>query len=183
MRPLSISLCLASALLVQLWYLNKSGQRTHDDLVGPTTDSLLPTIPIRFIGEAQETDLRSTLTANAQCSLVIFMDVNCGYSKRLRHRWTSQFKTWSDSIGSPIQVIWLFGGKSDKLESFLQGYDLGPVRSALVGNGDEVARTFGVIGTPMAFVVDSDGRMRVGVAGTQLPPATAVSSICGVTTP
>lgn len=172
-------LSLLAVLSVQFAILG-ARQLGNESPSGPITDSLLPTVPIRFLNEPHQIELARVVTRKHGCSFIVFMSVYCGICQQMRATWPAHFRAWSDSVGRSIQAVWIFGGERQALDVFLAGYDLGGVIAAhIVSDADEAFRRFGVFGTPISYVVDASGRMRVGMIGNRFPPSSQVSQFCG----
>jgi hypothetical protein len=148
------------------------------DLVGPKRDSLLPTFAVTTLPDSGSADLRALLTANKRCGIAVFMDVQCSICGRMRYSWPREYRQLVAEVGAPINAIWLFGGPADSIYKFVHGFEDDLIRTATVASPANVIRDLGVFGTPIGYIVDADGRFRIGVSGNRLPPSDVLAPFC-----
>lgn len=178
LRAGAILATLTAVLVVQL-YLAATWENEEPVYTGPIVDSLLPTIPIHLLDPQEHVQLRDVLLRDGECSLVVIMDVNCGICQRMRIDWPSQFTLWEDSVGFPIKALWLVAEPFEETQEFFGTYHPGSVvRGQITSDPESAFRTLGVIGTPMMYLVDTRGRMRLGIAGNQFPSPQSVARVC-----
>jgi hypothetical protein len=149
------------------------------DLIGPQRDSVLTTFPVRALGETTTSDLRSLLTRGARCGIAVFMDVQCSICSRMRYSWAREYRQLVNNLGGPVNAVWMFGGSPDSVQEFIRGFEDELIVAATVTSPTFVIRELGVFGTPITYVVDAEGRFRIGVSGNRLPPADALAPFCG----
>lgn len=97
----------------------------------------------------------------------------------MRESWKRDVSHWSDSVGVAATTLWLGGEDDATLSEFYAGYDFEDVM--LLRVADDPARTLGrlgLIGTPTTYLMDSQGRLRMGVMGDLLPPVEAGREVC-----
>jgi hypothetical protein len=164
-------------LLAQLSY--HQWQRRSLPLVGPVTGERLPVTAVRAVAGGGDIDLSWLLSSEGSCAMLVVINTGCAICMRMRYTWPNTFRTWSDSVDAPVKAVWLSGQSQEANERFYRGInfrDINVVRTS--GSARTALRRLGVYGTPTLYLTDRFGRLRVGVAGDQLPAATDARSIC-----
>jgi hypothetical protein len=177
-RSATLLVGLTALLLGQVWLVSNKRGVTLDDLHGPPNDSLLPSFRVTQLGVRDQQDLRAVLTRDGRCGFVVFMEVTCPVCSRMRYSWPREHGALADSVGQPINVVWLFADKADAVQKFIEGFRHQDITVALVDDAASVIRRLGIVGTPVTYLVDAAGRKRVGLAGDRLPPSDVAARVC-----
>jgi hypothetical protein len=176
----SVLALLIAGIAVQVYLLKLRDPAVQfGDLRGPRRDSLLTTFPVRVLGDTAISDLRALLTARTRCGIAVFMDVQCSICGRMRHSWPREYRQLVNGLGRPINAVWMFGGSPDSVRQFVRGFEDELILLATVTSPSFVIRELGVFGTPITYVVDAEGRFRIGVSGNRVPPVEALAPFCG----
>ncbi len=169
---------LTVVLVVQALLLGRSEGGPSPE-TGPVTDSLLPTLPIKLLEGQAKLELRDLLLQDTGCTLTVVMDVNCAICQRMRIEWPRRFAAWADSVGGPLKAVWLVADSYEDTKRFFGSPDPDRIiRAQITSDPDNAFRALGVIGTPMMYLVDGRGQMRMGIAGNQFPAPLAVKGLC-----
>lgn len=164
---------LAAQLVFRQWQLRPL------PLTGPITGQALPPTHVRLLAEIKSQDLTELLTDTGSCSLLVIISSACPVCQRMRITWPRQYRAWADSIGAPMRAVWLSADSLEVLRTFYSGYDFRGIELARITTEPRAAmRRLGIYGTPTTYLIDRDGRLRIGVAGDQLPPTTSARTFC-----
>lgn len=170
---------LSCLLLVQLalW----GGRPPPTLLHGPMRGDPIPSVPVAYLSNHVPKGLRDVIVETGRCTLLAIVDPGCGVCSRMRTTWPPRYRIWADSVGVPIEAIWLSQGNADAFEMFMEGYRSSDVQLAYnVGSPEDLVADLGVVGTPTLYLVDKSGTVRLGVLGDLLPPVSIAREGCGV---
>ncbi len=165
-------------LLVQAWLWHRQrSDPTYEPL--PVTGGPLPSVAVAASASGPQMPLLELLRAREGCSLLVAVDVNCGFCRRMRSGWAERVRAWADSIAMPITLYWMFESDWRFIDEFLNGFDISPTMPVrLLAGRVSAFQTLGVIGTPIFYLVDSAGVLRYGTAGDRLPSARVAAQSC-----
>lgn len=167
---------LLTAAVIQLGALRWLRTRP---LTGPVTGEVLPasvTVSLNSIHEQQLTDL---LTSRGTCSLLVIVSTHCYFCRQMRGTWPQQAREWADSVGVPVHSVWLSGEDEETLNTFYEGYDFSGVTLArLPSRPARTLQRLGLVGTPTSYLLDRQGRLRLGVLGDRFPPVPQGQRAC-----
>lgn len=163
---------LASQVAFNVW------RRTTPPLVGPTVGAPFPAVP----AISSDSIAAAALSAGGaghlrSCTLLVFVSTACGVCQRMRYTWAARFRTWRDSVGAPLSVIWVAPQDSADQAGFYEGFDLDDVKKAQLADVDALT-PLGIYGTPTLYLLDRNRRLRLGALGDVLPPADSVRHVC-----
>lgn len=119
------------------------------------------------------------LLQQSGCSLLVIVSTECGACESLRDEWQNRVGHWLDSVASPIQTLWLSTQDRNQFAVFVEGANLeGVTLLSPWGQGSREMSQLGVIGTPLSYLIDDEGLVRLGVLGSRLPPVEPTKEIC-----
>jgi hypothetical protein len=163
-------------LLFQVGALKRKGP---PQVSGPQIGDTLPTIELRAILDGELFFLKEAFRNYDPCGLLVVFSSSCVACDRLRVTWNDRYRSWVDSVGVPIPVVWASGENEPVLRKFLDGTDLVGVRVArLLGGSANTARALGVVGMPQAILIDSEGQFQSSALGRGLPSAERTRDVC-----
>lgn len=170
----SLSILLVYQIAVRDW--------TPPQLGGPTPGTLIPDLTVGRAGGGSDVGLRALVSTGLGCSLLVLVSPSCPVCARMRTTWPIRFAKWTDSVGVPVQPIWLSEGGGEAFDAFTSGFTLeGITRTFLRPETSEDAfRALGVIGTPTLYLVNSEGVVQAGLVGDLFPPVDIARRACDV---
>jgi len=118
-----------------------------------------------------------SLSPEGACALVVVASTYCGICQRMRYTWHSAFRAIADSLDVKMTAIWLFPQDSESVAQFTGKGIWDGIHVVRFAEPDDVYR-LGVIGTPLTYLLDSHGLLRLGVFGDQLPPRDSLVAHC-----
>ena len=75
--------------------------------------------------------------------------------------------------------IWLAGEEVSALREFYSGYDFeGVVLGRVPEDPAGAFERLGIFGTPITYLLDAEGRLRMGTMGDILPPVNKGREVC-----
>lgn len=143
---------------------------------GPTMGHELPMVMAQLLTERFPRPLAGIMGTSRPCTLLVLMSVRCAFCKRMRHTWYQQFIAVSDSAKLQPAAIWMFPDSADAVRSFELGFPMEGIQSAVTSA--DAFEALGAFATPITYVVDSLGRLRLGLAGNQLPSRSELATSC-----
>lgn len=171
------SAVLASLLLTQLFLIG-TGAR-NSPLTGPLPGEKPPAVDVIELTSGSLMSLDRLLLQHGGCSLLVIVSTECGACEILRDEWQNRVAIWLDSVGSPIQSLWLSTQDRTRFTAFVEGANLeGVTLLSPQGAGSREMSQLGVIGTPLSYLIDEGGFVRLGVLGSRFPPVEATKEIC-----
>ena len=177
MKRYSVHGFLLGLLVIQVGLisaLNSVGPKLH----GPTPGTTLPPVPVQVTNESVAVSLRDFVANGSRCSLVVVAEADCPICQRLALRWQEDYPRWVDSIRTPVSAIWVFNNSEAEIARFVSAFRLASLSTAALVNYMQAQEELGVIGTPLMYLVDRDGRVVLGSAGATFPPAVAAARSC-----
>ena len=146
---------------------------------GPVMGELLPPVTV-VVDTDSTTSLNHLLTSSTtSCSLLVLISTRCSFCIRMRGTWPQRADAWSDSVGVPVMNIWLAGEEVGALREFYFGYDFeGVVLGRIPKDPARALERLGVFGTPTTYLLDAEGRLRMGMIGDTLPPLNKGREVC-----
>ncbi len=173
----AILVLLIAAVIAQVRILG--GLRRPIALDGPVLGQPIPDIGQVSVNRGPGESSLKVLNGRGECLLLVIVDPGCAFCHRMGPAWRKVYEAWADSINYPIQSAWLGAGESAPLELFFHAYDGGnALRIRAMADPRRVGRLLGVYATPMTYLLDRSGRLRVGVLGDQLPPIDSARAAC-----
>lgn len=142
----------------------------------------LPTTPIRRIyGEDAPVEyLQALATQGDRCALVVLSSTSCYSCRLMRVTWPARARSWVDSVGGGVNLLWIGGDDVTEQQAFYAGFDFdGVALASVVGDAGRVLGRLGLFATPTTYLLDRMGRLRQGVLGDRLPSVTAGVAACG----
>lgn len=148
-------------------------------LAGPLLGETLPPIEIISLDAEGTSHLLTQESTRGVCSLLVFVDPGCGICNHMRHTWPARQRIWQDSVGKRIDVFWLSLADVESQRAFYDHLDFGGIERARISPNQSLSlRSLGIYGTPISYLLDEQGRFRLGVAGDRLPPADSARIYC-----
>jgi hypothetical protein len=148
-------------------------------LQGPTVGRPLPDFGLVAIGHDHPRSWPSII-AQRKCTLLVVISPTCAACRLMRDTWSARLSPWLDSVAAPVRPVWLIGSDDTSARAFVAGYDLArtTIVAWMTSDVTEAGRTLGIIGTPTYYLLDREGRLRVGVLGDEFPPADSARRAC-----
>ena len=173
---------LAVAAIMQ-FALARQRPQQQPPLLGPELGTALPQTVVSVLHAGEDAGerllLADLLREEGTCSMLVLVDPGCRFSMRMRFTWPAAVRAWKASLGTSIRVVWLSGGTPELLNQFYDGHDFsGIIRARIPSGAAEAFRRLGVPGTPIIYLLDAEGRLRLGINGDSFPPLDSVASAC-----
>ena len=150
-------------------------------LAGPTIGEALPNVGAISVENGPPRGVQAGLIGDGRCGVVIVIDPTCSACRRMRREWPAAYRAWRDSVGGPVRLTWLSNGDSAETANFYRGFRLpGVTRARYVFTSATAMSRLGVYLTPTTYLLDRDGRLRVGDIENFLPPADSTRAVCGL---
>lgn len=150
-------------------------QRRPLPFKGPVVGRALDNVDLQI--EGARSDLRRLVERPGGCTLLVIVSTTCPVCQRMRYSWPRRFAIWRDSISSSMQAVWLAPQEAAEQSTFYEGFNYKGIRRGQLLSGTG-GKKLGVIGTPTAYLLDSSGRLRIGILGDILPPADSAARVC-----
>lgn len=171
----------ASGILVGLlvWQVVARPWQGELPRVGPSLGQPLPLdVRVSLAADGSVSSLRQVMSGEGhRCALLVAISTYCFFCQRMRYTWRSRYADWQKTVGHPVKAVWISLQDSATLAAFSADALLDEV--TLVRTDDfSTFEGLGVIGTPTTYLVDQVGRLRIGVAGDQLPPVDSGRTAC-----
>jgi hypothetical protein len=120
-----------------------------------------------------------TLQEHESCLLLVFVSSTCPICRHMRISWYARWRIWEDSLSARVPTAWLFAeSERTTREFFPDSMMIGIRRLRQIHSGDGSWNRLGVYGTPTIYLLDRQRRLRYGVVGASLPPATVTDAVC-----
>lgn len=171
-----VGLCGTVGYAGGMWW---AGRTPPTSPTGPVMGELLPPVTVAVDADST-TSLNHLLTSSTtSCALLVLISTRCSFCLRMRGTWPQRADAWSDSVGMPVMNIWLAGEEESALREFYSGYDFGGVVLGRIPEDPSGAfERLGVFGTPITYLLDAEGRLRMGAMGDTLPPVNKGREVC-----
>lgn len=173
MRRTAVALLVLALTGQFVWIHRRQAPVAFD---GPVLGQPLANVDLRM-DSGGSSDLRHLVDTRAGCTLLVIVSTGCPVCQRMRYTWPRRFAIWKDSIAPGVQPVWLAPQGIKEQSQFYDGFNYTGIRRGQL-LGDSAGTILGVIGTPTLYLVDSEGRLRIGVMGDMLPPADSVAHAC-----
>ena len=149
-------------------------------LHGPTVGRPLPDFGLVATLDGRQETWTSAIATPHHCTLLVVISPTCAACRRMRDTWSDRLSPWLDSVAAPVRPVWLIGATDTVARAFVAGYDLAPrtVVATITTDVAQAGRALGIVGTPTYYLLDRDGRLRVGVLGDEFPPADSARHAC-----
>lgn len=146
-------------------------------VTGPTKGEVLSLPRMRSITDGHEI---TTSQLGGGCLLLVFVNSQCPICSHMRHSWYPRWRATMDSIQFEVLTVWLTAELPSSAERIVSGGMIPKILFAhqLPGQGN-TWRRLGVYGTPTTYLLDGTMRLRYGLAGAGLPPASVLRGVCG----
>ena len=162
-----------------LWW--RSGQPTLPH--GPEMDAVLPSIMVQLIDASDDPiPLSDLIEAKQPCTLIVLASRDCIWCQRMRHTWAEEYRTWVDEAGieGRIQAVWVMAEGVSAAQQFFDGYDFAGIQQvAVASNLGEAWRRLGVFATPITYLTDARGHLKLGILGDRIPEVEVGTNTCG----
>ena len=137
-------------------------------------------IPNLSLTSGPGSGLRSlrSLVVHSPCTLLVVISTECGFCKRMRVTWPTEFPHRAQSVGAPVRTAWIAPDSWDEITEFFRGWPLDFVEALRFEHPDLAWKALGVFGTPTSYLVDQNGRVRFGTIGLSFPPDTVGRRVC-----
>lgn len=169
-------------LLVQGFVWWRVGQPTLPQ--GPQMDAVLPSVMVQPIDPVDNPlPLSSLVAAKQTCTLIVLASRDCIWCQRMRLTWASEYRTWVDQAGikGRIQALWIVAEGVTAAQQFFEGYDFSGIHQvAIPADPGEAWRRLGVFATPITYLTDARGHLKLGVLGDRMPAVEAGTNTCGI---
>ena len=174
-RCILMGLLALLTLQIPLWIFLKRAPQ----LSGPMDGDTLANVRVSMFPSGEPVSLNDALRRKQSCAVVFAISTTCPTCARLRWVWPQHYRTWVDSVGVLVPVIWIIGGKLNIVENFLEGFYLPGVSVVTVPKDDRgLWKDIGVFATPMSYLTNREAVVRGGVAGTSFPEARLAREVC-----
>lgn len=171
-----VMLALALTLVLQV-VAQSRGMR--DPPSGPTTGRVIPSVTVTDLADSVAIELRHFVRQQGVCALIAIVSTRCHVCARMRWTWSAQTQAWADSIGRPVNLLWLAAEPAESLRSFVSGFDFEATSmNLIVGDKGATLRRLGIFATPTIYLADYQGRLRFGIVGDHLPPVPIAQAVC-----
>ena len=148
-------------------------------LHGPTVGRPLPDFGLVAMANGQLQSWPSVI-ARRECTLLVVISPACAACRLMRDTWSARLSPWLDSVAAPVRPVWLIGGDDTSARAFIADYDVAPrtLVARMAADIPAAGRALGILGTPTYYLLDREGRLRVGVLGDEFPPADSARHAC-----